>query len=110
VGIYGVISYAVVQRTGEIGIRMALGASRSDVMRLVGRQGAAILLGGLTLGLAGALALTRTISTFLFGVKATDPLTLAAVALLMVLVAVAALAGPALRASRVDLLIALRFE
>jgi ABC-type antimicrobial peptide transport system permease subunit len=91
VGIYGVISYAVVQRTNEIGIRMALGASRLDVLRLVAKQGATILSGGLLLGLAGAFALTRTISTLLFQVKSTDPLTFAAGALLLVLVAVAAI-------------------
>ncbi len=110
VGIYGVISYAVAQRTSEIGIRMALGACRLDVLRLVAAQGVAILLGGLLLGLAGAFALTRTISTMLFEVKSTDPLTFAAGALLLVLVAVAAIVGPARRASKVDPLIALRFE
>ncbi|SPF55929.1 conserved membrane hypothetical protein [Candidatus Sulfopaludibacter sp. SbA4] len=110
VGIYGVISYAVVQRTNEIGIRMALGASRADVLCLVAGRGAIILLGGLVLGLAGALALTHTISTFLFEVKPTDPLTFAAGAGVLVLVALAALAVPARRASRVDPLTALRFE
>ena len=110
VGIYGVISYSVVQRTGEIGIRMALGASRTEVLRLILAEGGAIVLGGLTLGLAGTIALTRTISVFLFGVKPTDPLTLGAVAGVLVLVALAALAGPARRASRVDPLVCLRYE
>ncbi len=110
VGIYGVISYSVVERTGEIGIRMALGASRREVLRLVLRQGGAIVLGGLALGTAGTIALTRTISVFLFGVAPTDPLTLATVTAMLILVALAALAGPARRASRVDPLVCLRYE
>jgi ABC-type antimicrobial peptide transport system permease subunit len=109
VGIYGVISYAVVQRTNEIGIRIALGATRWDVLRLIVRHGALILAGGLLLGTAGALALTRTISVFLFEVKPADPLTFAAVALFLLLIAITALTGPARRASRVDPLTALRF-
>jgi putative ABC transport system permease protein len=110
VGIYGVVSYSVAQRTAEIGIRMALGARGSDVLRLVLRQGAGILAGGLALGLGGALAVTRTISTLLFGVQPTDPITFAAVAALLTLVALAAVIAPARRASRVDPLVALRYE
>jgi putative ABC transport system permease protein len=110
VGIYGVVSYSVAQRTAEIGIRMALGARGTDVLRLVLRQGAAILAGGLALGLAGAFAVTRTISTLLFGVQPTDPITFAAVAALLTLVALAAVIAPARRASRVDPLVALRYE
>jgi putative ABC transport system permease protein len=108
VGIYGVISYSVTQRTNEIGIRMALGATRGDVLRLVLSQGGAIVACGLVLGFAGALALTRTISGLLFGVGPADPMTLGAVALLLTIVALIALAGPARRASRVDPLRALR--
>ena len=110
VGIYGVISYSVTRRTNEIGIRMALGASRDDVLGLVLRQGGAIVGLGLLLGLAGALALTRTISGFLFHVKPDDPLTFGIVSLVLALVAFLALAGPARRASRVDPLRALRHD
>ncbi|HEY1337540.1 MAG TPA: ABC transporter permease, partial [Bryobacteraceae bacterium] len=110
VGIYGVISYSVAQRTNEFGIRMALGAGRGDVLRLVLRQGGGILLGGLALGLAGALALTRTIAGLLFEVKPSDPLTFAAVAVLLTGVGLAAIAAPARRATRVDPLTALRYE
>ncbi len=111
VGIYyGVISYSVEQRTNEIGIRLALGARHRDVLRLVVSQGGAILCGGLALGLAGSLLLTHTISAFLFEVKPNDPLTFGAVAILLVLVALAAITGPARRASRVDPLVALRYE
>jgi putative ABC transport system permease protein len=110
VGIYGVISYSVEQRTNEIGIRVALGARHRDVLRLVVSQVGAILCGGLAIGLAGSLVLTHTISAFLFEIKPTDPLTFGAVAILLVLVALLAVAGPARRASRVDPLVALRYE
>ena len=89
---------------------MALGATRGDVLRLILSQGGAIVLGGLVLGLAGAVALTRTVSGMLFHVKPADPLTFASVALLLTLVALAALAGPARRASHVDPLRALRHD
>jgi putative ABC transport system permease protein len=107
-GIYGVFSYAVAQRTQEIGIRMALGAGRPTVLRMMIRQGLWIALVGIVAGGAGALALTRLISSMLFGVTPTDPYTFAGCALLMVLVALVATYIPASRASRVDPLIALR--
>jgi putative ABC transport system permease protein len=110
VGLYGVVSYSVAQRTAEIGIRMALGASRASVLRLVVSQGGGIVLGGLLLGLAGAFALTRTIAAFLFGVRSDDPVTFGAVTSVLLVVALAALIGPARRASRVDPLICLRYE
>jgi predicted permease len=110
IGIYGVISYAVAQRTREIGIRMALGAHKHEVMRLVVGQGARLALLGVSLGLAGALLLTRLMSSLLYGVEATDPLTFASVALLLVLVAIAASYIPARRAMQVDPIVALRYE
>jgi putative ABC transport system permease protein len=100
-GIYSVLSYAVRRRTREIGIRMALGANRRDVLRLIVLQGMRPALIGLAIGLAGALALGRALSSLVFGVRATDPLTFAAVSLLLGLVALAACAVPAWRASRV---------
>src|SRR6266850_1459454 len=110
VGIYGVISYAVAQRTREIGIRMALGAHKHEVMRLVVGQGARLAFLGVALGLGGALLLTRLMSSLLYDVEATDPLTFASVALLLVLVAIAASYIPARRAMRVDPMVALRYE
>jgi len=100
-GIYSVLSYGVRRRTREIGIRMALGANRRDVLRLIVFQGMRPALIGLAVGLAGALALGRALSSLVFGVRATDPLTFAAVSLLLGLVALAACAVPAWRASRV---------
>jgi putative ABC transport system permease protein len=110
VGVYGVMSYAVAQRTSEIGIRMALGAYPRDVLRLVVGQGMLLTAGGLLVGLAGAFFLTRVIASMLFGVSATDPLTFAWVALLLAAVAFVATWVPARRASGVDPLIALRRE
>ncbi|MGB7281920.1 MAG: ABC transporter permease [Candidatus Acidiferrum sp.] len=110
IGIYGVISYLVGQRTQEIGIRLALGAKRSDVLRLVLGEGMKMAALGLFIGLAAALGLTRLMAGLLFGVSATDPLTFAAVALLLILVALAACYIPARRAMRVDPIVALRYE
>ncbi len=110
IGIYGVISYLVGQRTHEIGVRMALGAQRAHVMRLILGQAARMALVGVALGLAGSLALTRLIAKMLFGVSAYDPLTFAAVASLLIAVALAACYIPARRAMRVDPSIALRYE
>jgi ABC-type antimicrobial peptide transport system permease subunit len=110
VGLYGVVSYAVAQRTHEVGIRMALGAQSRHVVRLVVRQGAVLTLLGLAIGIAGALGAARLITHLLFGVSATDPVTFVGVC--VVLAAVAALASylPARRATRVDPIIALRAE
>jgi putative ABC transport system permease protein len=110
IGIYGVISYSVSRRTHEIGIRMALGATRADVVRLVIAQGMSLALSGITIGIAGALALNRVLATMLYGVSATDPATYAAVSLLLALVAFGAICLPARRATAVDPTIALRYE
>jgi putative ABC transport system permease protein len=110
VGIYGVMSYSVNQRTREIGIRMALGAERSSVLALVVRHGMAMVLGGVALGLAASFALVRFIRSLLFGVSAFDPPTFLAVAGLLIAVALGACLIPARRASAVDPTQALRAD
>jgi putative ABC transport system permease protein len=110
VGIYGVLAYMVTQRTHEIGIRRALGAQTHDVLWLIVRQGLALTLVGVALGLAGALALTRVLQNLLYDVSATDPATFAGIALLLFGVAFIASFIPARRATNVDPLTALRHE
>jgi putative ABC transport system permease protein len=110
VGIYGVMSYSVSQRTHEIGIRMALGAQTGDVLKLVVRHGMALTLTGIVIGLAASFALTRVMAGLLFGVSATDPLTFAVIAIVLTGVALAACFVPARRAAKVDPMVALRYE
>jgi putative ABC transport system permease protein len=110
IGVYGMLSYSVRQRSQEIGIRMALGARGGDVMRMVLGQGMLLAGLGIVAGLAGAAGMTRVIQAMLFGVKATDPVTFAAVAGVLAFVAMGACWVPAMRATRVDPLTALRYE
>jgi putative ABC transport system permease protein len=110
VGLYGVMSYSVSQRTHEIGVRMTLGASRADVLRMVLGGGLKLVLIGVAAGVAGALATSRLLASFLFEVRPSDPVTFAAVAVILTGIALLASTMPALRATRVDPMVALRNE
>jgi ABC-type antimicrobial peptide transport system permease subunit len=110
VGLYGLIAHMVLQRTREIGIRVALGAQRRDIMRIVLRQGIQPTLAGVGIGVIAGLALTRLLSSLLYGVTPRDWLTFLAVTILLLVVALAACAIPARRAMRVDPIVALRYE
>jgi putative ABC transport system permease protein len=110
VGLYGVMSYSVVQRTNEIGIRLALGAQTRDVLLMIIKQGSKLIIVGLMIGLVGAFAATRVIGSLLFGVTTKDPFTFVAAAVLLAIVALLACYVPAWRATKVDPLEALRYE
>jgi ABC-type antimicrobial peptide transport system permease subunit len=109
-GVFGVMAYSVSRRTREIGVRVALGAGSGDVLRMVLSQGLRTIFIGVAVGVAGALALTRTVESLLFGVTPTDPLTFASVTLLLVAAALLACFIPARRATKVDPIVALRYE
>jgi putative ABC transport system permease protein len=110
VGIYGVISYIAVQRTHEVGIRMALGAQKREIIRTVVAKGLVPALAGLAIGIGGALRLTRLLSSLLYGVSPADPLTFAVVSVILIGVALLACYIPARRAAKVDPMVSLRYE
>jgi len=110
VGIYGVMSYSVAQQTREIGIRMALGAQRSDVLKMTITQGLKLVGLGLAIGLAAAFILTRVMATLLFGISATDPFTFITISFVLLVVAMLASYIPSVRAMRVDPMVALRYQ
>jgi putative ABC transport system permease protein len=110
VGLHGVISYSVVQRTREIGIRMALGAERGEVLKLVLRQGMSLIVIGLSLGLVGALALSHFLASLVYGVQPTNPVTFIGVSVVLFMVGLLASYIPACRAANVDPMVALRYE
>ena len=110
IGLYGVVAYTVARRTGEFGIRIALGASTTSIFGLVLKRGLLTTLAGAAVGLVGALALARTLQSFLYGLSATDLWTFIAVPLLLIFVALLAIYIPARRAAKVDPMVALRYE